>query len=196
MTGWSERLMDVLKQNGCLARIVRVERLRALREEISRLREDGAFDADFYQQELSWLEYEAGKLPEARSLIVVAMPQSAFRLTFRWHGKPRQVILPPTYAFHDLDQTVESLVERALAGKALLSKIYPPLKLLAARSGLCRYGRNNVTYVEGMGSFNRLAAWATDLEAPEDSWGRLREDARVRPLRALPERLSDRLHRG
>jgi epoxyqueuosine reductase len=37
------------------------------------------------------------------------------------------------------------------------------LKRLAVRSGLARYGRNNVTYVEGMGSFLELSASLTDM---------------------------------
>jgi hypothetical protein len=57
MAGWSERLTDVLNQNGCRARIVRVERLQALREEIERLRAEGAFGVTFYRT--SWLEYDA-----------------------------------------------------------------------------------------------------------------------------------------
>lgn len=171
MAGWSERLTDVLNQFGYQARIVKVERLQALREEIARLHEEGAFGAEFYSQELSWLEYDASRLPGAGSVIVVAMPQPSFRLTFHWQSMPREVILPPTYAFYEIDQKLEALVERALQGEAhSLSMIHPPLKLLAARSGLSRYGRNNITYVEGMGSFNRLVAWAIDLPAPEDSW--------------------------
>ena len=171
MAGWSERLTEVLNQHGCRARIVKVERLRALREEIAQLREDGAFGAEFYENDLAWMDYDTGKLPGAKSLIVIAIPQPAFRLTFHKLGMPRGVILPSTYAFYDLDKVVEALVEGALQDEAhTLTMIQPPLKLLAARSGLSRYGRNNITYVEGMGSFNRLVAWLTDLETPEDAW--------------------------
>jgi len=37
-----------------------------------------------------------------------------------------------------------------------------PLKLLAVRTGLAQYGRNNITYVRGMGSFADLNAFCTD----------------------------------
>jgi epoxyqueuosine reductase len=45
-----------------------------------------------------------------------------------------------------------------------------PLKLLAACAGLGEYGRNNICYVPGMGSFLQLAACASDLPAADDSW--------------------------
>jgi epoxyqueuosine reductase len=171
MAGWSERLTDVLNRSGCQVRVVKVARLQALREEIARLHAEGAFGAEFYEQELSWLEYDASRLPGAGSVIIVAAPQPAFRLTFHRRGALGAVILPPTYAFYEVDRKLEALVELALEGEPhSLSMIHPPLKLLAARSALSRYGRNNITYVEGMGSFNRLVAWATDLTVSEDSW--------------------------
>jgi epoxyqueuosine reductase len=45
-----------------------------------------------------------------------------------------------------------------------------PQKLLAVRSGLAMYGRNNITYVPGHGSFHRLTSFFTDYESPVDFW--------------------------
>jgi epoxyqueuosine reductase len=45
-----------------------------------------------------------------------------------------------------------------------------PLKLLAARSGLGRYARNGLIFVDGMGSYNVLYAFLTDHTFAEDSW--------------------------
>ena len=49
-----------------------------------------------------------------------------------------------------------------------------PKKLTAVRSGLAAYGKNNVSYVPGMGSFHRLVALWSDLPAKEDNWHDLR----------------------
>jgi epoxyqueuosine reductase len=48
-------------------------------------------------------------------------------------------------------------------------RVRGPVKLLAVRSGLAKYGRNNVAYVAGWGSMVRLDAYVTDapLEAEE-----------------------------
>jgi len=48
-----------------------------------------------------------------------------------------------------------------------------PLKLLAARSGLGQYGRNNLIFVDGMGSFNVLYAFLTDHQFRDSSWSEL-----------------------
>jgi len=45
-----------------------------------------------------------------------------------------------------------------------------PEKLLAVRSGLGFYGRNNLCYVEGMGSFHQPAAFYTELPCNESTW--------------------------
>jgi len=52
-----------------------------------------------------------------------------------------------------------------------LQKAIVPWKLLAARSGLAQYGKNNITYIAGLGSFYRLVAFVSDLPCLEDSWG-------------------------
>jgi epoxyqueuosine reductase len=45
-----------------------------------------------------------------------------------------------------------------------------PLKLLAVRSGLGLYGRNNICYVPGFGSFLQLVAVYSDLPCDRDGW--------------------------
>jgi len=43
-----------------------------------------------------------------------------------------------------------------------------PMKTIAAMTGLARYGRNNLTYIEGLGSFYHLALLVSDVPC-EDS---------------------------
>jgi epoxyqueuosine reductase len=45
-----------------------------------------------------------------------------------------------------------------------------PKKLLAVRSGLAVYGKNNITYVDGTGSFHQLVACYSDLPCERDEW--------------------------
>jgi epoxyqueuosine reductase len=49
-----------------------------------------------------------------------------------------------------------------------------PKKLTAVRAGLATYGRNNITYVPGMGSFYRPVLLWSDLPCEEDQWQELR----------------------
>lgn len=78
--------------------------------------------------------------------------------------------MPPTYS-SDTDRAVESALAAILRPEGFsLHLARVPEKLLAVRSGLARYGKNNIAYVEGMGSFHRLEAFFSDLPTPEDNW--------------------------
>lgn len=45
-----------------------------------------------------------------------------------------------------------------------------PLKRLGVQSGLSEYGRNNITYIDGLGSNFSLAAYFSDMPCEEDIW--------------------------
>ncbi len=65
----------------------------------------------------------------------------------------------------------ENLLRRAPnPGKYRVAQVLLPKKLLAVRSGLGFYGRNNLCYVEGMGSFHQLAAFYTEVPCSESRW--------------------------
>jgi epoxyqueuosine reductase len=48
--------------------------------------------------------------------------------------------------------------------------INAPHKTLATRSGLARYGRNNITYIDRLGSFYRLTTVHVDVPCQEVAW--------------------------
>ena len=51
-----------------------------------------------------------------------------------------------------------------------ITQVALPLKLLAVRSGLGRYGRNHLCYIDGMGSFGRLEAFYIPYKIDRDEW--------------------------
>jgi epoxyqueuosine reductase len=106
---------------------------------------------------------------------VVAVPQPQIQVTFTWNGEPLPLIIPPTYvAYRETDKQAEDLVTKVLAPQGYqVAQAVLPKKLLAVRSGLGTYGKNNICYVSGMGSFHRLAAFYSDLPCPEDNWQEL-----------------------
>jgi epoxyqueuosine reductase len=107
--------------------------------------------------------------PEAKSLIVVAVPQPICELTFVWEGKRIRAVVPPTYANAvDVDTEIVDLLEKGDGNGVHLMRAILPHKTLAARSGLVEYGQNNITYVPGFGSFHRLTSFFTNRELPDD----------------------------
>ena len=100
-------------------------------------------------------------------------PQPQQRVAFNWQGQTHAGIIPPTYSLAT-DHQIKDCLEDILKPQGYrLEKKRLPEKLLAVHSGLARYGKNNVTYVPGMGSFHRPAAFVTDMPSEEDSWGEL-----------------------
>jgi epoxyqueuosine reductase len=168
-----ERLLSLVEQRGWKARVVPVGHLDDLGREIHNRHERGLLDGRLYHEQLSFFSFAPPEiLPNARSIIIVALPVPQIRLYFCWKGSRRAVIVPPTYAGYSttmlqVQATLASWMEPdgyKVAGALL------PLKTLAAWSGLTAYGRNNICYVEGMGSFLQLAGAFSDLPCAEHLW--------------------------
>jgi len=111
-------------------------------------------------------------LPNARTLIVVAYADPPVRFSFVWGGRTVQLIVLPIYLKAEAkDTAVVSILGQLLASRGYrAARIAAPKKLLAVRSGLARYGRNNIAYVEGLGSYHRLAVFCSDRPCDGDQW--------------------------
>jgi len=167
-----EELFHQLEEWGYKGRVVSIQHLGDLQEEIEGRYKQGLFDEEFYQEWLTGFAFSPpDSLPEARSMIVVAVPQPQTRVTFTWDGERMRFIIPPTYFEQGTENRVRELLARVLkpAGYRVAEAVLPK-KLLAVRSGLAAYGKNNISYVPGMGSFHGLLAVYSDLPAQEDHW--------------------------
>ncbi len=168
-----EELLLQLAEHGYQGRIVSIQHLRDLQEEIEGRHKQGLLDKEFYQERLAWFDFRIpDSLPEALSLIVVAVPRPQSQAVFTWNGESRALILPPTYvAYEETRKRVKDLLAGILNTKGYrVARTALPLKLLAVRSGLGSYGRNNICYVPGMGSFLQLVAVYSDLRCQKDNW--------------------------
>ena len=171
MTG--KEFLSRLEEQGYRGRIVSIDHIDELREGIEGRYRQGLFDEEFYRNWLTRFVFEApDSLPEAKSLIVVAVPQPQYRLVFTWKGEPRPFLIPPTYVgYNDTKQKVERLLAEAVKAQGYgVERAKLPEKLLAVRSGLAAYGRNNISYVPGMGSFQEPVAFFSDLPCEDDTW--------------------------
>jgi epoxyqueuosine reductase len=177
MTTLTDQLFAALAAHGYQGRIVSIRRLLDLQEGIETHHRAGDFDDQFYRQRLGFFRFTPpDALPDAQSIFVVAVPRPQTQAIFRWRGQPFPVIIPPTYTdYGKIAQQVTDLLAGLLepAGSRIaLAKL--PLKLLAVHSGLAAYGRNNITYVPGLGSFYELVGLCSDLPSPDDLWHDLR----------------------
>jgi epoxyqueuosine reductase len=166
-------LLRQLDDRGCKGRVVPIHHLRDLQEEIEGRHRQELFDEEFYQERLAGFKFDPpGDLPDARSLIVVAVPQPQIRFTFTWNGKAIPLVMPPTYLYwQETEQQVRDLVAGILGAQGYrVTQGRLPEKLLAVHSGLGAYGRNNICYVKELGSFHYPVALVSDLPCPGDTW--------------------------
>jgi epoxyqueuosine reductase len=146
-------------------------------------RRGGELDPGFFEANVAGFqapEVAAWKGPA--SVVVVVMPRPAHAVAFSVEGREVETVFPPTYVrYQPLFEDVRlDLQEHGLPG-ARVERLNVPLKALAARLDLVRYGRTNVTYAPGFGSYIQLFGYLTDAPLP------LPADWRPREPELLPE---------
>lgn len=154
-------------------RVVPAGRREDLRREIGAMHDSGRLSDLIFQ---SYARIFDCPLPEdcagAKSLIVGALAHPQSRVTFTWAGKHATVLIPPSYVrYWELTRDAEDLLNRLLAPAGHWARFARvPQKALAVHSGLARYGRNNIAYVPGLGSFHMLVSYYSSLPWDDDGW--------------------------
>ena len=155
-------LHQALKEHGYESRVLPISVVPELESGIRDLVNKGTITADFYQKELSAnIDFSSkSKLFKTRSIIILACFQPPTRVKFGSYF----FTVPPTYIYRPIrEDSFRILVTLLEPDGYSVRRARLPFKLLAARSGLGRYGRNNLLYIEGIGSFQRMEAFYSDL---------------------------------
>ncbi len=166
--------IESMRSHGYRAAVVPYHRLDDLERE---LRELG--DAGFVTRFIGWRangldELRPKGLPfDVRSVAIIAKASPAARVRIETGTAELDVIVPPTYLDADAfeaDAARDASAILAPSGLHAAPANDLPYKLLAVRSGLGRYGRNNICYVDGLGSYLNLFALYLDLPTERDPW--------------------------
>ena len=167
----AELICSKLEERGYRGTVVPVEHVAQLKHEIEGRLGRAEIDAQLYEKYLSGFKFDVTtNLPQTRSIIMTAAPQPQRKVTFHFNGQTYSAIIPPTY-YADTDDQIRDILENILnANGYQLHRAALPLKLLAVRSGLAAYGKNNIAYVKGLGSFVRLRAFLSDMPAGSSEW--------------------------
>ena len=167
----SRALHESMEKQGLKIKIVSIEHIKELETEIMTLYQKGLLDPHLYDAYLASFDFACHqKMEGVRSLIVASIPQPQIKVIFSLEDKSYPVVVPPTYYFAIDDEVADILKDDLEPLGYHLQKVRLPDKLLAARSGLAQYGKNNITYVNGMGSFHRPAVFISDFPCQADSW--------------------------
>ncbi len=143
-----------------------VEVVREVRAEIFQRHATQQLDDQLFHIGVKPVASEANRLNGA-SVVVVAMPRPAHSMSFDLGSKRFEAILPPTYFRYrpTFEEVRQDLASHGLPG-ARVDQLTAPLKAVAARLGLVRYGRNNIAYAPKIGSYLQLCGYVTDQHLP------------------------------
>lgn len=161
------------RAEGINCHVVNIGRLKDLQNSIENNHSKNLFNEVFFNERLKRFSFELNcESFSPKSIIIAAIPSAQTKVVFSYNGKEFPLILPPTY-YHYTERKEETLTRfknflNPLGYRAETADI--PEKLLAVKSGLAEYGRNNITYVKGMGSFYSPAAFYSDIPCNTDDW--------------------------
>lgn len=173
-------MVHLLKQEALLhgdkLQILSIKRVQNLKNEIELFKKNE--DLNGFQK---WIVNNLYKFeaPTAefiiKSIIVIAVPFPSYAIVeFMRQGKGYNFV---SLAISDFDIT-EKYLNDFLRPINYHIKSAPnlPLKRLAAKCGLAVYGRNNICYVEGMGSYLSFGAYFSDIPCNDnDDWTEMRQ---------------------
>ncbi|HMK93119.1 MAG TPA: 4Fe-4S double cluster binding domain-containing protein [Thermoleophilia bacterium] len=168
-------IVEKLREAGWTAAVVGAERLADVAGRVAGILASGELPGPIAEHLAgeTRIEWPAGGAP-ARSVVVAATARPLTHAVLTVDGRARHVAVPPHYAGYRTvpDRLAAALREALVPYGYAAARFEPPLKTLAACAGLARYGRNNIAYVPGLGSYLMLAACACDAPPPHDApWG-------------------------
>jgi epoxyqueuosine reductase len=166
---YTTELTNKLRHGGYESMVLPVDVVHELKEDIQAQLDENLIDPGFFQKELSTnLDFDyKSVLRDTKSVIIVACFQPPTRVRFG----DALLTIPPTYIYRDIwEESFRSLSAILKPGGYRAKRAKLPLKLLASRAGLGQYGRNNLCYIDGMGSFNRIGAFYSDMPPGHFQW--------------------------
>ncbi len=165
------QIIAFLESNNIKGAVVSINRIADLKNHIENFYHQNLFDEAFYQRYIPDFNFNISKiLPDAQSIIIATVSQPILNVEFCYKDRIYKTIVPPTYVRTTNQQAFELLANFLEPGGFKLAKAKLPEKLLLASGGIAKYGKNNIAYVEGMGSFHRPSVMVTDARLEETKW--------------------------
>jgi epoxyqueuosine reductase len=172
-------LSEAIANRGDRVKIIPISRLPEIKRDIEDLRRSQPLTNfqkyivnDLYRLDPSDTDFDIA------SILIVASPSPPLaQIIFNRNGKSIPLLLPASYIDKEAaPPRIQKYLHEFLAPGGYHVQYAPrlPRKLLAARSGLGAYGRNNICYVEGMGSFLNLTPFFSDIPATAEDWHEIR----------------------
>lgn len=168
------RFQSRIKDYGAECRLVSINHIQELESEYNKPIKESLIDKQFFETYINgYIDFTIKeKYPSALSIIIIATPSPQVDLKLQIKGKEFWFKIPPIYSDRiEVTDRIKKITSEIFEENGYHTfPIVLPKKLIAVKSGLAKYGKNNLAYVKGIGSYHRLTLFATDLPCESDSW--------------------------
>lgn len=176
VTNMQSELENVAIEHGDRLKVISIEHLKELKEIIENCMEQEELN-DFQEwiiDELYQFETHVEDF-KVNSIILVAINRPFYaKVDFLKGGKKKTFLSLVSPDVKKTEEYLRKFVEEN--GNSIKLAEDLPLKRLGTHSGLAKYGRNNITYVDGLGSNFSYAAYFSDMMCEEDTWGEVQNE--------------------
>lgn len=163
----TESVIKQAEEKGLRLAVIPSECLKDVKSDISKLANENELNG--FQKWITGEQYVLD-IPaaafEVRSIIVAVFPLKLVRVGFHYNGKCARDIIDSQKI--DAKAVIKTLAEKNGFNAEFVE--WMPEKRLAVRSGLCEYGRNNITYSKEFGSFQGIAVFISDMAPEKYTW--------------------------
>lgn len=160
-----EKLQAEAMRRGDRLGMVPVTQLYEVKDYFDRIGVDTAPYYHFDAPKIRENDSDNGLDFDACTVLVIASPSPISEVVFDVEGTERRFVIPPSYtdyenSYHTVQQYLTEMLQTEDYSLAPARSL--PGKALAVYGGIGTYGRNNLLYVEGMGSFLNIFRFYTN----------------------------------
>ncbi len=155
------------KARGVRFAVSGIDVLDIVRGKLEGRRDEGLIDGTFFREKLGGFKYlREGDVVAPEALLLVSVSRPAHLVSFASSDRTVSRIVPPTYhRYREFFGDVLAELKGAFGPEVPIAILQAPLKSLSVHMGMAVYGRNNVTYVPGLGSYHQLCGFVVGGEA-------------------------------
>lgn len=164
-------------EHGDRLKVISIEHLKELRRIIENFKDQEELN-DFQKWIINKLyQFQIPREDfKVNSIILIAIHHPFYaKVDFIKEGKKKTFLSLVNCDFNKTEEYLRKFVEENGYSIKLAKNL--PMKRLGAHSGLAKYGRNNITYINGLGSNFTYATYFSDMMCEEDTWGKVENAA-------------------
>ncbi|MBZ9685904.1 4Fe-4S binding protein [Clostridium estertheticum] len=161
-------------EHGDRLKVISIEHLKELKEIIGDFKDQEELNGfqkwiinELYQFEILEEDFKVN------SIILIAIHHPFYaKVDFLKEGKKKTFLSLVRADFNKTEEYLRKYVEEK--GYFIEVTKNLPMKRLGTHSGLAKYGRNNITYIDGLGSNFSYASYFSDMMCKEDTWSEVK----------------------